>query len=387
MKRKITSLLFCASVIFASCGGGSSSKSENSQTIENTDSLSDSKQCDSVIIPTGLSKEDSIAIIENCTTKSPISVSDYLGLAEVHSIEGCINYYDYIEKAKNDPEYAMYLPTHRDSAAMRLANHFMRMNYVAMHNGNAKDKLQWAMAVNAVIDTFCVSMPSIAKDSVLNEITRIVGKYSSGCQFEMNFECYVSSSIDYYRTIESYRQFINAVPSSIKSLVQKEYEAWHDLNNARFVLWRDVSYMQEWYSMKPMEIEGYFEYLSRNRRAELDVERYIILFGKTYQQKGKTITNTEWKAWIAKSSVPEDIDDLKAMGETNLIPSDSIVIPRVNELNSTFTKWIQARKNLSAALPKEQGRSYDCITADIHSRIIGKLAPIVPYAFRHSEEE
>ena len=131
--------------------------------------------------------------------------------------------------------------------------------------------------------------------------------------------------------------------------------------------------------MKPMEIEGYRTNLSSNRRAELDVERDIILSGKTYQQKGKTVTAKEWEQWIADSSVPEDIDDLKKMGDTDRIPSDSLVADRVNTLRSTFARWLKARQALAAALPKEQGDSYDFLTADIHSRMIGKLADIIPY--------
>jgi hypothetical protein len=261
---------------------------------------------------------------------------------------------------------------------MRLANRFMRMHYVAI-SGDADSKLQWAMAVNAVLDTFRVAVPSVPKDSVLNEIIRVTDEYSSETQSEMNFQCYIRSSVDYYRTIEAYRQWIQAVPSDIRPLAQEEYEAWHDLNSARFTLWDEVSYRQEWYSMKPMEIEGYRRNLSSNRRAELEVEREIVLNSKPYQQKGKTVTAKEWEQWIADNSVPDDIDDLRKMGDTDRIPSDSLVADRVNTLKSTFSRWLKARQALAAALPKEQGDSYDFLTADIHSRMVGKLEDIIPY--------
>ena len=119
----------------------------------------------------------------------------------------------------------------------------------------------------------------------------------------MNFISYIYATLDYYRSIEAYRQWLQAVPKDIRQLAQEEYEAWHDLNDARFNLWNDVSYRREWYSMKPLEIEGYYTNLSENRRAELDVERDIILNGKAYKQKGQTVTAKEWEKWIADNSV------------------------------------------------------------------------------------
>ena len=169
------------------------------------------------------------------------------------------------------------------------------------------------------------------------------------------------------------------MPTDIRPLAEEEFEAWHDLHSARFTFWDEVSYTQEWYSMKPMEIESYRMNLSSNRRAELEVERDIVLSGKLYRQKGKTVTSKEWEQWITDNSVPEDIDDLKKMGDTDRIPSDSLVTDRVNTLKSAFARWLKARQALAAALPKELGDSYDGMTADIHSRMIGKLADIIPY--------
>ena len=356
MKLRNISTILLTSVILGACGGRSASGS------------GDMNPRDTVAVPEGITGEDSIAYIEDAVLKNHISFSDFLALAEVHELEDRLFLY-------NDS-----IATPRDKAAMRLANRFMRMHYVAI-SGDANSKLQWAMAVNAVLDTLRVDVPSLPKDSALNEIIRVSDKYSSETQSEMNFQCYIRSSIDYYRTIEAYRQWIQAVPSDIRPLVQEEYEAWHDLHDARFTLWEDVSFRQEWYSMKPMEIEGYREYLLSNRRAELEIERDIILGGKLYKQKGKTVTVKEWDQWMADNSVPEDIDDLKKMGDTDHIPSDSLVADRVNTLKSTFSRWLKARQDLAAALPKEQGDSYDYLTADIHSRMVGKLDDIIPYEF------
>ena len=334
---------------------------------------------DTVVVPEYYTGEDSIAYIENAILQSPILSEDLLGLAEVHSVEDRLFNYNNFENAKEFPEYAeKFFPNHRDSAAMRLANRFMRMANLVNLNGNAKDKLQWAVAVNVALDTLCREEPTVPTDSAIYEIERVINKFSSLSQSEMNFQCYVDATIDYYRTIEAYRRWIASVPPHLKQLVQEEYEAWHNLNDARFEFWRDVSYTQEWYSAKPMEIEGYYESLSSNRRAELEIERDVILNGKSYNQKGVTVTSELWEQWILEHSVPEDIDLLKEVGREDEIPSDSIVSDYVNTLRTSFTRWLSARQAIAAALPKKQGKYYDNITADIHSRLVGKLDDVIP---------
>lgn len=61
------------------------------------------------------------------------------------------------------------------------------------------------------------------------------------------------------------------------------------------------------------------------------------------------------------------------------IPSDSLVTAKVGSLKSTFSKWLATRQAIVEALPEEQGKSYDFLTADIHSRFIGKLPDLIPF--------
>ena len=368
MKRTIFTILSTIVLMSACCG-------------HTTNSGSTFNPRDTVIVPEGLTGEDSIAYIENMIVKSPIAATDLLGLAEIHTVQdrlfhcyeeaGC-PVYDPYSREDHQTE-------RRDSAAMSLANRLIRMAYIVNINGDANDKLQWAIAVNTAIDSFHVAVPSLPLDSVIPDINRVVNKFSNDTQSEMNFIAYVDATVDYYRTIEAYRRWLSDVPSNLKSLMQNEYVTWHNFNEARFAFWRDVSYNQEWYSMKPMEIEGYYENLSTNRRAELGIERSIILEGNPYYQKGKTVTSAQWEQWIIDHSVPEDIDYLKNEFWEDRIPSDSLVMDRVNTLKYSFSRWMKARKAIAAALPKQQGISYDNLTTDIYCRLIGKLACIIPY--------
>ena len=367
MKRTIY-IFLSAIVLISACGG---------HTI-NTGSNLDPR--DTVIVPEGLSGEDSIAYIENMIVKSPISATDLLRLAEVHTVQdrlfhcyeeaGC-PVYDPYSREDHQTE-------RRDSAAMSLANQLIRMAELVNLNGDANDKLQWAVAVNAAIDSFHVAVPSLPINSVISDINRVVSKFSNDTQSELNFKAYVGATVDYYCTIEAYRQWLSEVPSNLKSLMQNEYVAWHNFNEARFAFWRDVSYNQEWYSMKPMEIEEYYENLSANRHAELEIERGIILEGKSYLQKGKTVTSAQWEKWITDHSVPEDIDYLRNEFWEDRIPSDSIVNNRVNTLKSTFSQWMEARKAIAKALPQEQSKWYDNMTSDIFCRLVGRLNNIIP---------
>ena len=335
---------------------------------------------DTVLVPEGVTGEDSIVYLEDARLRSPLTAAQLLGLTEIHAVEGMLNRFNNEELAAYNPEEAeLYKPTPRDLAALRLANRFMRMGDVVRATGSADDKLQWALAMQTALADFRKAVPSLPADSTLDEMTRVADKFSSETQFEMNYISSIYARIDYYRAIEAYRQWLSAVPAHLKPLAQEEYAAWHDLNEARFAFWNDVSYQQEWYSMKPMEINGYYGNLAENRCEELAQEQAIILQGKAYRQKGKTVTTKVWEKWIADNSVPEDADDLKKWGQANLLPDKDTVAERVKGLKAAFSRWLKARQAMAAALPEEQGKSYDSITADIHSRMVGLLPDIVLY--------
>lgn len=334
---------------------------------------------DTVQVPEGYTGEDSIAYIEDAVIHSPISAEDLLGLFETHSVQNWLFNYNNLDRAKQDPTNARaYLANHHDSCSMRLANRFMRMYQLVTTNGDAMDLLQFALATNAALDTFRTQMPSVPPSAALGEIERVMDEFSSQTQLELNMQASVLSAIDDYCTLEAYRLWLSSVPQRLHSLAQEEYIAWRSLFEARFALWRDVSYRQERYSMKPMEIAGFYQHLLQNRRAELAQERSILLNGQTYKQQGRTVTTPQWEAWIAKNSVPEDIELLKKSGMQDCLPDPDTVKERVNSLRQAFARWLAARQALAAALPEGQATSYDNLTADIHSRIIGQLPLLTP---------
>ena len=334
---------------------------------------------DTVQVPEGYTGEDSIAYIEDALIHSPITADELLGLSETHSVQNWLFNYNNLDRAKQDPTNARaYLANHHDSCSMRLANRFMRMYQLVTTNGDAMDLLQFAMATNVALDTFRAQMPDVPPSLTLGEIGRVMDKFSSQTQLEMNMQASVLSAIEDYLTLEAYRQWLSSAPRVLQPLAQEEYIAWRSLFEAHFALWRDVSYRQERYSMKPMEIAEFYQHLLQNRRAELAQERAILLKGQTYKQRGRTVTTPQWEAWIAKNSVPEDIELLKKSGMEDCLPDPDTVKERVASLRQAFARWLAARQALVAALPDAQATSYDNLTADIHSRIIGQLPLLTP---------
>lgn len=311
------------------------------------------------------------------TLQSHMSAEDLLGLPEVHLVEDkLVNYNNFKVALKNPKRADCYIATHRDSAAMRLANRFLNMSDAVDKNGSPMDKIQWVIAVDVALHTFSMAEPSVPYDSAIYEIIRVVDKFSSQSQMEMNFCSYVHSKLEYYHTIEAYRRWMSVAPKKLRPLIQEEYEAWYGLNNARYAFWSDVVTAGPWYSLKPMELNGYYANLAINRRMELEVESDIIRNGTTYHQRGGTVTTTKWHEWIAENSncVYNPDGDFSEIYDS----CDSITGKCIKELLTSFSTWLTARHRLTAALPKEQAVSYDNMTADIHCRMIGKLKDIVP---------
>ena len=352
--------------VFESCAN-STVKEEEEETLVETLKY--------IYVPDGFKGEDSIAYIENTIYQSPISAETFLSLAEVHSIEASMVNFNNYELAEKYPEKADdFIANHHDSCALRLANRFIRMRDLATENGDAMDMLQWAIAVNASLDAFRAEMPEVNKDSTLSEITRVMTKFSSMSEYETGKICYYDASIDYFLTIESYRKWLEKIPEAVKHLFLEEYVAWFQFNEARYSFWREVSYPQAWYDMKPVENASYYSCLALNRRAELAIEHDIIFDSKTYRQLGEGVNSMQWEDWLKENTLCNYKDLCPLM-----IPDPSFFDMKIEEISDTFFRWLKARRAIAAALPDEQRESYNCLTLDIYSRVVDKLEWIVPF--------
>lgn len=365
MMKKV---LFVMIVVFAVSGCGTKPNAGDLNTGDLNAGDSNDKDTVQVVTP-DLIRLDSMTFNKEVLLDSPFSAETLLSLAKVHSFEDWLYNYGNTDGGPDDLEAVdSDYEAHRDSCAFELANRLMRMNEVVTEKGDAMDMLQWAVAVNVTIDTFCVKVPEVPHDSALNEIGRIMDKYTSWSQIEMNAMSDVYATIEYYYVIEAYRQWLDDLPQNLKALGREEYEAWYQLNEARFAFWRDVSYIQNWYSMKIMEIDNYYSCLAKSRLAELADERKIILGGKNYQQQGKTVTTKQWEDWLKEKSVPEDADE-----NPELVPDAAVVEKKREDLRQAFSRWLAARQAMVKALPSNQGKSYDKLTADMHGRLVEML--------------
>ena len=318
---------------------------------------------------------DTVSFNEEVLYHSPFSAETLLSLKKVRWFEDALYHFHHPMATGDEPDPAdREFESRRDSSAFELANRFMRMHELVIEKGDAMDMLQWAVAVDAALDTFRVKVPELPCDSTLNEIGRIMQEYTSWTQMEMNFMSYVYATIEYYHVLDAYRRWLNDLPTKYQPLAKKEYEAWWRFNEARYAFWRDVSYNQEWYSMKPMEYDEYYSCLAKNRLAELAIERGIIMDGNAYKQLGGTVTTKQWEDWMSENSVTVDLDFF----EPESVPDDSIVENRKQALRVAFSHWLSSRQAIAKALPKNQGKSYDNLTVDMHSRMIETLDWLVP---------
>lgn len=300
---------------------------------------------DTISVPPGLSLEDSIAFIENERFKDgPVSVEDLLGLAEIHTI-----------MPYEDAEM-----TRRDSAALQQMNRFMRMQHVAL--GDPDNELHWVEAVNRSLDGYCKEF-GVDRDTAFKDMVRSVGHYEAGSQWQMNQWCYFMSSLAYYRTIDAYRQLLEDVDDGhLRDLLLEEYRCWVILNQERHEVYVEVQRCGEHYSALPMELEENYEACVSHRRADLAIERSILLEGGTYQQKHPVVRSAEWDAYL-KNSLWWPVGYEEGSGENE---SAELIL----KFKRDVEKWLDARHAITKALPAAQGEAYDRVTADYHWVIV-----------------
>ena len=199
MMKKV---LFAMIVVFAVSGCGTKPNAGDLNTGDLNAGDSNDKDTVQVVTPDPI-RLDSMTFNKEVLLDSPFSAETLLSLAKVHSFEDWLSNYGNTDGGPDDLEAVdSDYEAHRDSCAFELANRLMRMNEVVTEKGDAMDMLQWAVAVNVTIDTFCVKVPEVPHDSALNEIGRIMDKYTSWSQIEMNAMSDVYASMIFHKTLK-----------------------------------------------------------------------------------------------------------------------------------------------------------------------------------------
>lgn len=296
-------------------------------------------------IPEGFTKEDKIAYIENYVLTSPISVIELLALQPIHTLDPAEHYWEYISDAGWDK--------------IRLMNRFMRMQLVAI--GDPMDELRWVEAVQITLDAYATSYditPEQAVDSIASASEYLCG----GTQYEMNQCAYVLSSVEYYKTLAAYKDFIEQMSNNLQSLFYDEYIAWNKMNKARHNAYVNIVRADDHYSALPMELEAMYSAYAEKRTQLLDIEKQILFGGETYYVQHPVVRTANWKRYL-QSLRKKCVDD------------EALAI--VLELDETTRTWIAIRQNIAKTLPPAIGTSYDNVTADYHWAITNEEEHIV----------
>lgn len=285
-----------------------------------------------------------------------------------------------------------------DPHAFWLMNRMMQMMQSIK---TADDGWAWLLAMNESVDMYNARLgrkiggPELAMQGVDN----LIDKYCAGTQPQMNTASYVYMIIEHYKTLCNYHDLIGYFDEpffdedaekykSMQDLIYQEYTAWFDLNNAVNAIMTFYTYGAAGYSAAPMDINSYFEYWSKTRSKELEVEKNICLGGldKPFKSTTKVVSADKfnelvnyfktrtWQTVIDEYQKDWDEKDFEFAkermgGQYNFARIDEVTEMYIEALE----RWSIARKQVSQALPEKDGADYDRLTAQMHTRFYEDL--------------
>ncbi len=297
-------------------------------------------------IPDGLTEEEQVAFVENQVLTTPISAIELLALQPIHTLDPDESDRDYITEA--------------DWKKFRLMNRFMRMQFVAL--GDPMDELRWVVATQVILDDYAIPL-GIAQEQAIDSLLSAADYLCCGTQYDINQCTYVMSSVEYYKTLAVYKDFIENMPSDLQALLYEEYRAWNKLNKARHNAYVNIVRAGDHYSALPMELEGMYAVYVEKRRQLLDIEKQIISANKTYSLQHPVVKTKDWNNYLQK---------LRDKCESD----EALVI--VEDLDEAVSTWISVRQKLARHLPPSAATYYDNLTADYHWTITNEEEQVPP---------
>ena len=297
-------------------------------------------------IPDGLTEEEQVAFVENQVLTTPISAIELLALQPIHTLDPDESDWDYITEA--------------DWKKFRLMNRFMRMQFVAL--GDPMDELRWVVATQVILDDYAIPL-GIAQEQAIDSLLSAADYLCCGTQYDINQCTYVMSSVEYYKTLAVYKDFIENMPSDLQALLYEEYRAWNKLNKARHNAYVNIVRAGDHYSALPMELEGMYAVYVEKRRQLLDIEKQIIAANKTYSLQHPVVRTKDWNNYLQK---------LRDKCESD----EALVI--VEDLDEAVNTWISVRQKIARHLPPSAATYYDNLTADYHWTITTEEEQVPP---------
>ena len=284
----------------------------------------------------------------------------------------------------------------QDPHAYWLMNRMMQMVQLVQ---TADDDWAWMLAMNESIEEYNSRLGRKigSVDAACNAIDELIDIYNAGNQPELNTASYVESILMHYKATYVYYRLIEFIDDykddsdwdlQLRALYYREFKEWFDINNAVNGIMYFYTYAAAGYSALSMDLNGTFEIWSRDRLAELEIERdiYWSFNWKPFESNAKTIspkkfdkTLSYFKTRTNETVIEEMVSDWaekdydfarkRIDGRFNF---DKIA-EMLRYYETALTNWCEVREQITQMLPKEKQKSYREITTQMHTRLYNDL--------------
>ena len=194
----------------------------------------------------------------------------------------------------------------------------------------------------------------------------------------------------YYRLIE----FIDDYKDDsdwdvqIRTLYYREFKEWFDINNAANGIMYFYTYASAGYSALSIDLNGTFEIWSKERLAELEIERdiYWSFDWKPFESNSKTFSPKKFdkllgyfKSRTNETVVNEMVADWaeKDYDYARERINGRFDFDKIAEMlcyyETALSNWRKVREQIAQMLPKEKQKSYREITKQMHTRLYNDL--------------
>ena len=287
----------------------------------------------------------------------------------------------------------------QDLHAYWLMNRMMQMVQLIE---TADDDWAWMLAMNESIEEYNTRLGRKigSVDAACNAIDELIDIYNAGNQPMLNTASYVESILMHYKAVYAYYRLIEFIDDykddsdwdlQMRALYYREFKEWFDINNAVNGIMYFYTYATARYSALSMDLNGTFEVWSRDRLAELKIERdiYWSFDWKPFESSAKTTSPKKFEKTLSyfktrtnETIVEEMVSDWaeKDYDFARERIDGKLDFDKVAEMlryyETALVNWRKVREQIALMLPIEKQKSYREITKKMHTRLFNDLVEL-----------
>ena len=287
----------------------------------------------------------------------------------------------------------------QDPHAYWLMNRMMQMVQLIE---TADDDWAWMLAMNESVEEYNARLGRKigSVDAAANAIGELINIYNAGNQPELNTASYVESILEHYKAVYAYYRLIEFIDDydentdydvQLRALYYREFKEWFDINNAVNGIMYFYTYAAAGYSALSMDLNGTFEIWSKDRLAELEIERdiYWSFDWKPFESESKAISPKKFDKLLDYFKTRTDETVVKEMvadwAEKDYDYARERIdgkfdFDKIAEMlryyETALTNWREVREQIAQMFPKEKQKSYREITRQVHTRLYNDLVDL-----------